>query len=129
MSQSQVQYLTAFNKLVDVENKKENQSDFNFTAWHVASNDPAWPRRSRLPRSHHSERGSISVPGWGCSFAFWVPLPPMVPCGSFIVRGIKGADHASNSARSEKTAQSHKDVFAKVTQQAGGSEHRGGHSV
>lgn len=42
MSQGQVQCLMAFNKLVDVENKKENQNDFNFTARRAASNGPAW---------------------------------------------------------------------------------------
>lgn len=43
------QHLMAFNKLVDVENKKENQNDLNFTADVRAGNDPAGPGRSRLP--------------------------------------------------------------------------------
>lgn len=56
----------AFNKLVDVGNKKENQSDFNFTAQQAASNDPAWPGRGRPAKNFISERrADTSVPGVG----------------------------------------------------------------
>ena len=58
-SQGPVGRLTIFNKLVDVETKRANRNDFNFTANVLAGNNPAQPWEKPTARNFTTRRGSI----------------------------------------------------------------------
>lgn len=88
-SQGPVGCLTTFNKLVDVENKRANRNEFNFTANVPAGNNPTLPWEKPTARNFTARRrGSIRAVKAGCvGFS-----PPCLwgLCSSRTVTAIKG---------------------------------------
>lgn len=77
-SQGPVGRLTTFNKLVDVETKRANRNDFNFTANVLAGNNPAQPWEKLTARNFTTRRrGSIRTGKGGC-----LGLQPSLPLGA-----------------------------------------------
>ena len=115
----------AFNKLVNVGNKKENPKDLNFTAKLLAGNDPAQPRERLDARNFITgRRSNTSAPGmgWLLSAALQGALQ-LIHC-----HGHNGRQRLSDStSNSTQKGQRHRETFTKATQQTGGSGHgRGG---
>ena len=95
MSQGQVQRLTAFNKLVDVENKKANRNDCNFTANALAGSHPARPWEKPAARNFISRRRGKGVSARTEGAATSCFSPPCLLAGgggssSFNVTAITG---------------------------------------